>query len=241
MNAAFSPSTRPWIMLVARLAIFAVIQALMAVLLRVFGVSDAWSESARWWLFSVIAANLITILLLVRFMRDEGRRYLDLLLVDRKGIWLDLALTLGIFLLAMPLGLFPGRLLAEALFQSPDTPAAMMFQPLPPWAVLVGILFPLTIAFSELPTYFGYSMPRLARQLGNPWLAWALASLFLSLQHMTLPLILDARFILWRALMFLPFALFLGLAIKLRPGLLPYLVVCHFLVDLAALGTYLTV
>ena len=57
---------------------------------------------------------------------------------------------------------------------------------------------------------------------------------------MTLPLILDGRFILWRALMFLPFALFLGLALKIRPSLLPYLVVCHFLIDLLTLGTYLT-
>ena len=72
----------------------------------------------------------------------------------------------------------------------------------------------------------------------NGWLALVLASLGLSAQHMTLPLILDSRFILWRALMFLPFAVYLALLLKFRPRLLPYLMVSHFLIDLLALSTY---
>lgn len=55
---------------------------------------------------------------------------------------------------------------------------------------------------------------------------------FLELQHVSLPLIFDWRFIVWRGLMFLPFALLLGWALHRRPGLLPYLVVVHILFDL---------
>jgi hypothetical protein len=38
--------------------------------------------------------------------------------------------------------------------------------------------------------------------------------------------------------MFLPFALFIGLALKLRPQLLPYFMIIHALVDFATLATY---
>lgn len=51
-------------------------------------------------------------------------------------------------------------------------------------------------------------------------------------QHITLPLLFDVRFIVWRLLMFLPFALFLGLVIHWHKQLLPYLMVVHALMDL---------
>jgi len=99
----------------------------------------------------------------------------------------------------------------------------------------------LTIAFAELPTYFGYALPRLTAQLNNGWLAWLLASLGLAVQHCFLPLLFDGRFILWRLGMYLPFALFAGLLLKLRPGLLPYLVIIHGLIDISTLSVYLMV
>ena len=106
---------------------------------------------------------------------------------------------------------------------------------------MVGLLFPLTIAFAELPTYFGYVMPRLAPQLKSGWLAWAVASFFLAFQHCFLPFILDGRFLLWRLGMYLPFAFFAGLLLKLRPSLLPYFVVMHALIDISTLSVYLMV
>jgi hypothetical protein len=237
-SISMRPST-PWLMLFVRLLLFAFVQALMALVFLWAGAPDPWSESARWWIFSAILANAVTVLLLVRSFRAEGKSYLDLVRFERSTVWKDLALAIIVFLLAAPVGVIPGNALGSLLFGTSDVPAAMMFRPLPPWAVLVGLLFPVTIALAELPTYFGYAMPRLERQFGSGWLAWGMASLGLSLQHMTLPLILDWRFLLWRGLMFLPFALYIGFILKLRPRLLPYLMVSHFLIDLLALGTYL--
>ena len=231
-------SSLPWLMLFSRLVLFAVVQALIAVVLLLLGTSEAWSESARWWVFSAIVTNVVSILLLVRLFRVEGKRYLDILQFHRKTLWTDLAISIGVFILAAPIGTIPGNALAEILFGASDVPIAMMFRPLPLWAIFIGFLFPVTIAFSELPIYFAYAMPRLEQRLGNAWLALALASLFLSLQHLTLPLILDWRFMVWRALMFLPFGLYLGLVLRVRPRLLPYLMISHFLIDLLALSTY---
>jgi hypothetical protein len=43
----------------------------------------------------------------------------------------------------------------------------------------------------------------------------------------------DLRFITWRGLMFLPFALLLGIVLQWRPRLLPYLAILHVLMDLS--------
>jgi len=240
MNSTADQTPVPWLILFSRLVLFAIVQALIAFVFLLLGVSDAWSESARWWVFSAIVTNIVSILLLIRLFRAEGKRYLNILHFERKTFWTDLALAIGVSLLGALFAIIPSNALAQMMFGSSNTPMAMMFRTLPGWAILVGFLFPVTIAFAELPTYFGYAMPRLEQKLSNGWLAWALASLFLSLQHMTLPLILDWRFIVWRALQFLPLVLYMGWVLKVRPRLLPYLAVTHFLVDLSALSRYFT-
>ena len=50
-----------------------------------------------------------------------------------------------------------------------------------------------------------------------------------------MPWILDARFMLWRFLMFLPFALSISLLLRWRPRLLPYMMIFHGLLDLATI------
>jgi hypothetical protein len=40
--------------------------------------------------------------------------------------------------------------------------------------------------------------------------------------------------------MYLPFALYGGLMVKLRPNLLPYFAIVHSLMDVTVLGVYLT-
>ena len=84
-------------------------------------------------------------------------------------------------------------------------------------------------------------MPRLEAQLKNGWAAWLIASFFLAAQHMFLPLILNGGYLLWRFGMFLPFALFIGLMVKLRPSLLPYAVIVHALLDVTTVLVYLMI
>lgn len=48
---------------------------------------------------------------------------------------------------------------------------------------------------------------------------------------MFLPLLPDARFIAWRLLMFVPFALWIGFVADRRPTALPYLMLGHALLD----------
>lgn len=191
------------------------------------------AAAAAWWPVTAVLANLVCIWLLHSLYRQEGARYLDIFRIQRQTIKKDLLILLGALLLTGPIAFLPNILTATWLFGAQEVALEMFLQPIPVWGiVLAAILFPITIALSELPTYFVYCMPRLEAQTGRCWLAVLLPSLFLAAQHAALPLLFDGRFIIWRLLMFIPFALFVGL-LRWRPQLLPYLVVVHGLMDMA--------
>jgi membrane protease YdiL (CAAX protease family) len=228
----------PWLLLPSRSLWFFSAQTLIALVLMTTGAGWDWYEAARWWIFFPIFANLISIALLVYLFRAEGKRYLDLLRFSRATVKTDLLWFFGSGVIGLPIAAAPMNLLGAAIFGDPQIPINLLFQPVPTWALIVGLLFPITIAFAELPTYFGYIMPRLFEGK-RPWLAYFTAVIFLALQHAFLPLLLDWNFILWRALMYLPFALYAGLMVKLRPNLLPYFVTVHALMDVSVLAVYL--
>lgn len=236
-----SKSIYPWLMLVSRPILFILFQALFALGLKITDSPAAWEESARWWVFAVILTNFTSIILLYWLFRAEGKRYLEMFRFSRQTLRTDLIWFFGSGLVGLPIAAAPMNTLAAAIFGDAMQPIHMMFRPIPTWALILGLLFPLTIAFAELPTYFGYVMPRLTTQLKNSWLAWAIASFFLAFQHCFLPFIFDGRFLLWRLGMYLPFAFFAGLLLKLRPSLLPYFVVVHALIDVSTLSVYLMV
>jgi hypothetical protein len=237
---AVAPSL-PWLMLFSRSALFLLFQVLIALILLAFGTKSPWDESARWWTFMAFLANFVSIFLLVRLFRAEGKNFLDILRFSKTTWKKDLLWFVVFSIVAMPLVALPREPLAKTIFGDANVANNLLFRPLPMWGFLLAFLFPLTIAFAELPTYFGYCMPRLAELLKNSWLAWIIASFFLAAQHMVLPLILNSGFLLWRLGMFLPFALITGLAIKFRPSLLPYFVTVHALLDISTVLVYLMI
>lgn len=237
-NAAVA---HPWLMLISRSVLFMIFQGLIALILMAAGTPSAWDESARWWTFMAFLANFVSIYLLVRLLHAEGRRYFDVFRFSGVTWKTDMLWFLLASVIAMPIVGAPREPLAAAIFGDAMIATNMMFRPLPAWAFVLSFLFPLTIAFSELPTYFGYAMPRLEEQLKNGWFAWLIASFFLAAQHMFLPLILDSGYLLWRFGMFLPFALFTGFVVKLRPSLLPYFVVVHALLDVTTVLVYVMI
>ena len=235
------PLSRPWLILLSRSALFLLFQLLIALALVLTGTFAPWMEAARYWPFMAIFANIVSIYLLMRLYRAEGKRYLDAIKFSRATWRQDVLWFIGATILCLPVAAMPMNILGNAIFGDRMIPTYMLFQPLPTWALLVSLLLPITIAFAELPTYFGYSMPRVAAQIKNGWIAWLVASFFLGAQHMLLPLIPDGRFMLWRLLMYMPFALFVGFFIKLRPTLLPYFMIVHALADFSAVAVYLMI
>lgn len=241
VSHSISAISHPWLMLISRSVLFILFQALIALVLAASGTASAWDESARWWPFMASLANVVSVFLLVRLLKAEGKHYLDIIRFSGATLKTDLRWFFGFSLIGLPIAAAPMNALGAAIFGDRMAPIYMMFLPLPAWALVLSLLFPLTIAFAELPTYFAYVMPRLEAQLKNGWVAWLIASFFLGAQHMLLPLILDGRFMLWRLLMYMPFALFAGLLLKIRPTLLPYYMIVHALVDLSAVAAYLMI
>ena len=228
------PRAWPLGMLVSRLLLFALWQTVIAFIFLLSGSETAWQDSVAWWPVTITLSNFVCLYLLRRLTAAEHLRLTDLYNVDRRRFRQDILPAIAVTLLAAPLALLPGVWLGNMLFGSVDAAYAVILQPLPmPAVYALSLLFPVTIALSELPTYFGYVMPRLEAlwPARSKWPAVLLPVLFLALQHSAAPLIWDWRFIVWRFGMFLPLALLFGLALRRRATLMPYLMVIHALAD----------
>ncbi|MBE2224976.1 MAG: hypothetical protein IAF02_25780 [Anaerolineae bacterium] len=58
---------------------------------------------------------------------------------------------------------------------------------------------------------------------------------------MFVPFLPDARFIIYRLVMFLPFAILIALVMHWRPRLMPYMAVIHVLMDMSVAVMFLMV
>lgn len=215
--------------LVSRLLFFLLFQVVAAFFLK------SWEASEKYWLLTATLTNIVSITLLYFLFEREGESYLSIFRINKSGLKKDILVFTCIALISGPIVFAPGYFLSQFIWNDPNIPAEMMFGPIESWLVYVLLIaFPLTIAFAELATYFAFIMPRLKRQVKSKWLAVLLPVLFLSIQHCTLPFIPNINFIVYRMLVFLPFALLIGISIHFRPSLFPYFAVLHGIMDFGA-------
>lgn len=227
----------PFVVLIHRLGLFLIWQAIIAAVYALLGEAHPWKASEAWWPVTAALTNLVSIGLLRFLARREGLSWSAFIGADfrREVIGKDLLWLLAVLALSAPIAMIPNEGMAEILFGDAQIALDMFSQPLPTGVALASLfLFPVTIAFAELPSYYAYVMPRLSARWSGSWWAVVLAAFGLAAQHVTLPLIFDSRFFLWRLTMFIPFALLLGIALRLRPRLLPYLMAVHALIDFMA-------
>lgn len=217
---------RVFLILVSRLVLFMVFQALIAFL------ANSWEASEKYWLLTATLTNVVSIALLFIVLKHDGRKYFSIFSVNRAVIKKDLFIFIGLALVSVPIVLIPGYFLSIMIWDKPNVPAEMMFGPIERWLVyFLLIAFPVSITFAELATYFGYLMPKLKEQFKTKWVTIFLPVLFLSIQHCTLPFIPDLNFIIYRALVFLPFAALIGVSIYYKPSLLIYFAIMHGIMD----------
>jgi membrane protease YdiL (CAAX protease family) len=228
-------STIPFAMLSSRLILFLVFQAAIALFL------SSWEASQKYWLLTATLVNLVCILLLYLLFKRENRKLINLFRFNRTSFRKDLLIFIGLTLLIGPIAFFPNNLLSIWLWGNAEVPFKMMFQPIgKSLAYFLLLVFPISIAFAELATYFGYIMPRIEKQLNNKWISILLPVLFLSIQHCALPFIPDIKFIIYRGLVFFPFALLLGISIHKRPSLFPYFAILHGIMDFGTAIMFVT-
>jgi hypothetical protein len=203
-------------------------------------VVGSWKASEKYWLLSATLTNIISITLLYILFKREGKNYLHIFSFSKAKIKKDIFIFIGITFVAIPIIFAPGYFLSKMLWGDPNVPTVLMFTPLENWLVYIFLIaFPVSIAFAELATYFVYIMGKLKAQLKVKCFAVLLPIVFLSIQHCTLPFIPDLNFILYRALVFLPFAILIGVSIYSRPSLFVYFAILHGIMDFGTALMYL--
>lgn len=221
-------------LLPSRPILFLIFQAVIALIL------NSWEKSEKYWLLSATLTNIVSIWLLLILFRKEGKSFIELFRFNKETLKKDILIFLGLVIIAGPIVFLPGYFLSIVLWSDPNVPTLMMFGPLEKGLVyFLLIAFPATISLAELPTYFGYIMPAITKHNNVKWLAVILPVLFLSIQHATLPFIQDLNFIIYRSLVFLPFALLIGVSLFIRPRLFIYFVILHGLMDFSAVIMFL--
>lgn len=226
VNRSISGSRAPFLMLVARTALFALFQLLFVIIF-----SASWVESIVWWPFFAILTNITCFFILRLLARREGKTYLDIIHFDKRKLKQDLKAVWWVFIVGGVvggIGLNGVAFLMYGSFAAPDN----MIQPLPLWAAFVGlILFPITNALVEVPVYMGYCFPRLEARFRSKGIALALAAFFLAFQHFTLPITVnDFSFMVWHFVSMIPLALAVGLIYMKIRRLLPVMIV-HYVMD----------
>jgi len=185
-------------------------------------------DVSKWWPLLCILINIITIVILFLLVRQEGRSFKELINHNSPG-----KNTLKEILIVIPIMLVLGigGLLGFSWLVYGQIPLTTI-QPLPIWAaILVLVLLPLTIIFSEIPLYLGYCAPRIKKKCNNEFFAIAYPLFFFALQHSFMPLLFDFKHMLSRFLMFIPLLIMMGIWYYRKKDLLP-LMVGHGVLDI---------
>jgi uncharacterized protein len=225
----------PLILVVTRLLLAVILQALLAWFFWLRGVAEPWETAAPWWIVYGTLIDLGCILFIVRQLRKEGLRLFDLFGYKRKRLGKDLLLGLGLTVPFFLLAVIGGMLSGGLIYGAPQAPVPMTLLPL--WGTLYAlIVWPLIWGIVEQLTYQGYALPRLEVLTGKRWVAVGIITLAWAAQHIAMPIMFDWRWGVYR----FASSLLIGLGVTLMyvrlRRLLP-LVIAHWLTDLASVIT----
>ena len=224
------------LLLFSRLFLFLSFQIFIALFLT------SWEGSVKYWALSASLTNIVSIILLIVFFRQENISFFSVFRFQKGNLKGDLIWFLILLLLSVPIAIIPSLALSTLLWGNTEYYHQVLFQPLNrPLVYCVLLVYPLTTGLVELTTYFGYIMPRLKRYFKSQWIVVALPVLAFSLQHCTLPLVFETKFIFFRGVMYLLFAFVYGIAIYKRPSLLPWLAILQLLIYILPMYTLLTI
>ena len=188
----------------------------------------AMGHSLLWMNVVIIMVDVVTLALVHRLLRAEGRGLADLLRFRGADVGWGLLCGLIIRVAWMP-AFFVGNLVAYQ-----GAPPASSYPPVPLWIGVLSItIMPVTIGLAEEALYRGYLQPRLQGRIGLVGAVLA-ASVVFGLQHIGFALP-DAQAMVANVVRtFLAGLVFAGL-LTWRRRVAP-LAVGHWLMDLLGLG-----
>lgn len=222
---------RIFISLIMRTCLFLTFGLAFILLFNLLNYENPMKEAEKWWPFQALFANIATFGILRGFLKKEGLSYNSIIHFKKEKLKKDLVKAFLYLLISFPfaaLGLYGLSYLILGEVQPPDN----MLQSLPLWAAVIAlILFPISNAFVELPTYMGYAFPRIEKKWGSVLLAILITGLFLSIQHGPLPVVFGGSYLVWRLFSFIPLAIVVGIIYSRTRNVFP-LIIAHFIMDL---------
>ena len=225
-----------FLLLFSRLFLFLLFQILIALFL------NSWEGSVKYWALSALLTNIAGIILLAKLFNQEGISFFSVFSFPKANLKGDLTWSLILLLISVPVAIIPSLAISTLLWGNTEYYHQVLFQPLNrPLVYCLLFVYPITTGMVELATYFGYIMPRLRVYFKSKWIVVALPVFAFSLQHCTLPLVFETKFIFFRGVMYLLFAFIYGIALYKRPSLLPWLAIMQILIYILPMYTLLTI
>lgn len=218
-----------------RIAILLVIRIVLMILLQVITYwmvidkESPFQYSGYFWATHLSIVNALLLVMMIILLRKKGIGYFGFFKQANKSNSLYfLKIFFPLFICAM----LPNILLSILLYQDPQIGSTFLIGDIPFFFVLINItIFPILQGLVELPFYFSFIMPKIQNLTHNKWVYIGLPVLFLSIQHMVMPLRFELTYIIYRSLMFFPFAVFIGFLMHKKPSMMPYLVIMHILMN----------
>jgi len=198
--------------------------------------SNAFEHAGFYWATHLTIVNLLLLVLMIKFFRKKEETYFGFFKsMNKKNTLFFLKIFIPLIVIAMA----PNLILSYALYQDLQVGTKFLLGDIPLVFILINmIVFPLFQGLVELPFYFSFIMPRLKNIYTSKWIYIGLPVFFLSIQHAFMPLRVDFLYMVYRSLMFLPFALFIGIMIHKKQGLMPYFVILHILMNASLFMMY---
>ena len=188
----------------------------------------AMGHSLLWMNVVIIMVDVVTLALVHRLLRAEGRGLADLLRFRGADVGWGLLCGLIVLVAWMPAS-FIGNLIAYQ-----GAPPASSYPSAPLWLGLLSVtIMPVTIGLAEEALYRGYLQPRLQGRIGLVWAVLAASAVF-GLQHIGFALPDPQAIVASVVRTFLAGLVFAGL-LMWRKRVIP-LAIGHWLLDLLGLG-----
>jgi membrane protease YdiL (CAAX protease family) len=184
-------------------------------------------EISNWWSVVASVVNVITILLLVFVARKQGSNYWKLINYEKGKTTVKQVVVMSVVILIV--GMLGMYLAGYVCYGVIPYAAPMMIAPIPLWLAIANVfVLPVTTAFAEDGLYLGCGV----NQIKNKFLAIVVPALFFALQHSFIPVLFDAKYIVYRFLSFLPLTLILCWVYYKKRNPVP-IMVGHAIIDVA--------
>lgn len=198
--------------------------------------NTTFESSGFYWGTHITIVNFILWFIMIRWFKTNNGRYFDFFKQFSKD---NTKLFVKILIPLVIISMAPNIILSIVLYQNAQIGTTFLLGDIPLFFMIINLtIFPLVQGIVELPFYYLFIMPKIQTLTTNRWIYIGLPVFFLSIQHAFMPFRLDLTYGVYRSLMFLPFALFIGLLINKKPSMMAYLVILHILMNASLFMMY---